>query len=137
MRARFRKRDDVRRDFDPMVVLAEPLIAHLATGSTDGPRDSPVWFHWEEEAIWLIATSRDSFPKRLRIEPRCAIGVVDFDIERGVLRHVGVRGADADAWNAWLIDRVVEPLDLMIRATPRSMVAKDVSFFRTGPDLAK
>lgn len=26
-------------------VLANPLMAHLATGSPDGPRRSPVWFY--------------------------------------------------------------------------------------------
>ena len=52
-------------DFTPEEVLCRPLMAHLASGSPEGPRDSPLWFLWEDEAIWLIATSRDRFPKRL------------------------------------------------------------------------
>src|SRR5688572_23280012 len=79
-------------DFDATEILAKPLMAHLATASPDGPRDSPVWFLWEEGAIWLIANNEDSFPVRLRAEPRCAIGIVDFDAARGILRHVGIRG---------------------------------------------
>ncbi|SEE53514.1 Pyridoxamine 5'-phosphate oxidase [Rhizobiales bacterium GAS191] len=125
-----------RHDFDPDVVLSKPLMAHLATSSPDGPRESPVWFLWEQGAIWLIGTSRDSFPKRLRAEPRCAIGIVDYDRDRGLLRHVGIRGVaeiqdmdpsrlerllhnylgpDRSAWNAWFIEKVVTPLDLMMR----------------------
>ena len=148
----------MRRDFDFDVVLLKPLMAHLATGSPDGPRESPVWFLWEAGAIWLIGTSRDSFARRLRAEPRCAIGIVDFDAARGVLRHVGVRGTAEigamdnarrgrllsrylgpapEAWNPWFIEHVVAPLDLMIRVTPQSIVAKNASFFLTGPDLAR
>jgi hypothetical protein len=144
-------------DFDPSAVLLKPLVAHLATGSPDGPRESPVWFLWEEQAIWLIGNSQDSFPKRLRAESRCAVGMVDFDVERGILRHTGIRGVaeiramdqarlgrflerylgpDRDAWNPWFIEHIADPLDLMIRITPQSIVAKDVSFFKTGPALA-
>lgn len=144
-------------DFDLNEVLAKPLMAHLATASPDGPRDSPVWFLWENEAIWLIGTSRDSFPKRLRADPRCAVGVVDFDLSRGVLRHVGIRGVadiqsvdrnrlyrllrgylgdDRSTWNTWFEENIVQPLDIMIEIRPISIVANDVSYFKTGPALA-
>lgn len=144
-------------DFDPAEILARPLMAYLATGSPDGPRDSPVWFLWEDGAIWLIANSEDSFPVRLRAEPRCALSIVEFDVERGVLRHVGIRGhADVLAldrrrlyrllerylgsapleWNAWFKANIIEPLDLMIRIAPASIVARDMSYFKTGPALA-
>ena len=45
-------------DVDVVEFLARPLIAHLATASVDGPRNSPVWFLWEDEAIWLIGKTR-------------------------------------------------------------------------------
>lgn len=143
--------------FDPADILAKPLIAHLATGSPEGPRDSPVWFLWEEGAIWLIGSSEDSFPARLRAEPRCAIGIVEFDLEKGILRHVGIRGRAAfqemdqprlhrllarylgpepSRWNAWFTAQVVTPLDIMIRITPASVIARDMSYFKTGPDFA-
>ena len=74
-------------------VLSRPLIAHLATDSEHGPRESPVWFLWEEKTIWIIGNHRtDSFPRRLEREPRCAIGIVDFDINSGFVQHVGFRG---------------------------------------------
>lgn len=144
-------------DFNPIELLAKPLMAHLATGSPDGPRDSPVWFLWEEGAIWLIGSNEDSFPARLRTEPRCAIGIVEFDVARGILRHVGMRGhaeilnldraqlhrllerylgPEPRHWNEWFKTHIVEPLDLMIRITPTSIVARDMSYFKTGPDLA-
>ncbi|MEX2169081.1 MAG: pyridoxamine 5'-phosphate oxidase family protein [Pirellulales bacterium] len=62
-------------------VLARPLFAHLATDSEHGPRESPVWFLWEDETLWFIGNYQsDTFPKRIEREPRCAIGVVEFDI---------------------------------------------------------
>lgn len=144
-------------DFDPAEMLAKPLMAHLATSSPDGPRDSPVWFLWEEGAIWLIANSEDSFPVRLRAEPLCAIGIVEFDVTRGILRHIGIRGrADIlpmdearlrrllerylgpapGEWNEWFTTQIVEPLDLMIRIMPASTIARDMSYFKTGPAFA-
>ncbi len=74
-------------------VLARPLFAHLATASEQGPRESPVWFLWEEESLWIIGNHRtDTFPQRIEREPRCAIGIVDFDLATGFVQHVGFRG---------------------------------------------
>lgn len=144
-------------EFDPVDLLAKPLLAYLATGSPEGPRSSPVWFLWENSALWLIGNEEDSFPKRLRAEPRCAVSIVDFDVARGILRHVGIRGRaeilaldharlhrllarylgpDPDKWNPWFKINIVAPLDLMIRIVPERTVARDMSYFRTGPDLA-
>ncbi len=74
-------------------VLTRLLFAHLATASEHGPRESPVWFLWEDGAIWLIGNNKtDSFPGRIAAEPRCALGIVDFDISTGLVHHVGFRG---------------------------------------------
>lgn len=74
-------------------LLARPLFAHLATASDEGPRESPVWFLWEEGALWVIGNYRtDTFPRRVEREPRCAVGVVDFDPATGLVRHAGFRG---------------------------------------------
>lgn len=70
--------------------LARPLYAHLAHQSEDGPRHSPVWFHWDGQAIWIIGGK--SFPENVRREPRCAIGVVDFDAGAGRSQYAGMRG---------------------------------------------
>jgi hypothetical protein len=73
--------------------LARPLFARFATCSPDGPRESPVWFLWKEGAIWIIGSLvGESFPARIRDEPRCAIGIVDFDQHNLTVRHVGFRG---------------------------------------------
>ncbi|MBV8856297.1 MAG: pyridoxamine 5'-phosphate oxidase family protein [Acidobacteria bacterium] len=74
-------------------LLSRPLFAHLATASDEGPRESPVWFLWEEGALWVIGNYRtDTFPRRVEREPRCAVGVVDFDPATGLVRHAGFRG---------------------------------------------
>jgi hypothetical protein len=85
------------KPFDLDKFLARPLFAHLATGSLEGPRESPVWFLWEDGAIWLIGTSSDGFPKRIANEARCALGFVDFDLGQGFLQHVGMR--EKQPWN--------------------------------------
>ena len=131
-------------------VLAKPLMAHLATGSPDGPRHSPVWFLWEDGVVWLIGNHRDSFPRRIEQDGRCAIGVVDFDLPRGKLVHVGMRGiaevvpldparlyrllsrylgSDSGDWNDDFRRRVIDHLDLMVRFVPSSVVARDQSYF--------
>jgi hypothetical protein len=135
--------------FDLDAFLARPLMAHLATASADGPRESPVWFLWEDGAVWLVGTSSDSFPKRVKDEPRCALGFVDFHLDRGLLLHVGMRGTatvekldearlyrllgrylgEEKDWNPAFVRSVIENLDLMVRFTPESVVMRDQSYF--------
>ncbi len=95
---------------------------------------------------------------RLRKESRCAVGVVDCDPDTGVLRHVGIRstaqlgdidskrlerfvskylGKNSQQWNEGFVSNIVDPLNVMLQITPRSIVAKDVSFFKTGPNSAE
>jgi len=140
----------IENGFDIDDFLQRPLFAHLATASEDGPRESPVWFLWEDGAIWLIGNSRDSFPKRIQKDGRCAIGIVDFDLQRGFLQHVGFRGHatvvtldkerlyrllrrylgdDETAWNPWFRANVIDGLDLMVRFEPTAIVARDQSYF--------
>lgn len=76
--------------FDLTEFLSRPHFAHLAHASESGPRESPVWFHWDGAAAWIIGG--ESFPANLRRDPRCALGVVDFDPATGLCQHVGMRG---------------------------------------------
>jgi Pyridoxamine 5'-phosphate oxidase len=135
--------------FDLDTFLARPLMAHLATASPDGPRESPVWFLWEDGAVWLVGTSSDSFPRRIRDDSRCAIGFVEFVLEQGLLLHVGMRGTatierlddarlhrllcrylgDEKKWNRAFVQTVIDELDLMVRFTPESVVMRDQSYF--------
>lgn len=130
-------------------ILSRPLFAHLATGSEDGPRESPVWFLWEEGALWIIGNYKsDSFPKRIELEPRCAVGVVDYDGSTGMVQHVGFRGraslephdeermkrlltrymGEIERWD----ERFVEILDdtdyIFIRFEPETAVVRDQSY---------
>lgn len=130
-------------------VLSRPLFAHLATSSERGPCESPVWFLWEGGALWFIGNyETDTFPKRIEREPRCAVGVVDFDASTGLVRHVGFRGrarlmphdpermkrllsrymGGVERWDP----RFVEILDdgdyIFVRFDPETAVARDQSY---------
>jgi Pyridoxamine 5'-phosphate oxidase len=138
--------------------LARPLVAHLSTASPDGPRDSPVWFLWEEEALWILASRRtDTFPMRIEREPRCAVGV-DFDPTSGRVQHVGFRGRaaiepfdpdrarrllsrylgrDENSWDD-RFRRTLERADqeLLVRFVPDTAVARDASYDVVRPGQA-
>lgn len=130
-------------------ILSRPLFAHLATASDEGPRESPVWFLWEEGALWVIGNRQtDTFPGRIEREPRCAVGVVDFDAATGRVRHVGFRGlarlaprdpermrrllgrymGAAERWD----ERFVAILDdadyIFVRFEPETAVVRDQSY---------
>lgn len=76
--------------FDFAEFMARPLFAHLAHSGVNGPCESPVWFHWDGQAVWMIGG--DTFPDNLKRDPRCSLGVVDWDLATGRLHHVGLRG---------------------------------------------
>lgn len=146
--------------FDPGDVLQLPLMANLATVSPEGPRNAPVWFIWEDDALWLPASQGGSSVRRLEDDPRCAVEIVHYDNEGGILLHLGFRGeatvepgspdrfkrlltkylgSDEASWNAWFIEniaRIDDPAGRMISLAPKSTFTSNVSFFRTGPDLA-
>ncbi|MDQ0252676.1 putative pyridoxamine 5'-phosphate oxidase family protein [Evansella vedderi] len=97
-----------RWDMDLEEFLKKPLFAHLATAVGDYPRDSPVWFHWEEEKLWIIGTATDTFPKRIKNNPKCAIGIIDFNVETGLVLHVGFRGvATVEPFNTAITNRLL------------------------------
>jgi hypothetical protein len=134
--------------FDLEEFLGRPLFAHLSTSSEHGPRESPVWFVWEAGSVWIIGGP--SFSENIRREPRCALGIVDFDPSTGRVHHVGFRGiavvlpldlgvanrifrkycgADEDAWDprfsSSLAGQTGEPL---IRFDPETVVIRDQSY---------
>jgi hypothetical protein len=130
-------------------ILARPLFAHLATHSEAGPRESPVWFLWEGEALWIIGNYRtDSFPKRVEAEPRCAVGVVDYDTSRGLVQHVGFRGrarlephddermvrllsrylGETDEWDSRFVEILDDAEYIFICFEPETAVVRDQSY---------
>ncbi len=130
--------------------LSRPLFAHLATASKSGPRESPVWFLWEGGFLWILGSRRtDTFPARIAREPRCAIGIVDFDRARGLVQHVGLRGhatvrpfdrerakrllrrylgEQEDRWDPRFRNTLDDPDNLFVRFEPETAVARDVSY---------
>ena len=148
------------RPFDPDLVLAMPLMANLATVSDDGPRNAPVWFLWEDGALWMLGSADGSSVRRLQANPRCAVEIVHYDNARGILAHLGLRGRatvepmdagrfrrllskylgpEEKDWNGWFIEtiaRVDDPSGRLIRLDPESVFTNNVSYFRTGPDLS-
>jgi nitroimidazol reductase NimA-like FMN-containing flavoprotein (pyridoxamine 5'-phosphate oxidase superfamily) len=147
---------DGRRTVDLHDVLSRPLFGSLATASEAGPRVSPIWFLWEQEAIWIIANREtDTFPARIERDPRSALAIVEFDRTRGLVHHVGMRGratvlpfdkerakrllhrylgAEEEQWD---VERFIEPLDdpsnVFIRFVPETVVARDQSY-RPSPE---
>ncbi len=140
----------LQNNFDPVRVLSKPLMAHLASVEDGAPRSSPLWFLYEDGAIWLFGVSDDSFIRRLTAEPRCALSIVDFDLEKGVLLHVGVRGvatvtdvdhdrlkrfvgkylgSNSEAWNEWFVQNIVDSIDKMVEVKAKTTVTKDVSYW--------
>lgn len=47
---------------------------------------------WDKGCLWIIGTPLDRFPSRITKNPKCAIGIVDFDLESGKVLHAGFRG---------------------------------------------
>ena len=130
-------------------ILSRPLFAHLSTSSEEGARESPVWFLWEGDALWMIGNYRtDSFPKRVEQDARCAVGIVDYDPATGLVQHVGFRGRaslqphDAERMKRLLgrylgepgrwDPRFVEILDdddyIFVRFDPETAVVRDQSY---------
>lgn len=147
----------VQQDFDINTVLNKPLMAHLSSLGNSGPCSSPIWFIYEENKIWLFGLDTDSFIKRLIKHNKCALSIVDFNLKNGILQHVGIRGVaivndideqrlhrfvskylghDNKNWNQWFVNNVVNPLNRMVAIIPDTLVAKDVSYFKTEPDMA-
>jgi hypothetical protein len=128
--------------------LARPLYAHLAHSTEGGPRESPVWFHWDGQAVWIIGGT--SFPTNLKRQPRCALGIVDWDPATGKSHHVGMRGTaevlpfdpamartifrkyfgpDESEWDPRFDDVFTNEHGLeLVRLTPETVVVRDQSY---------
>jgi hypothetical protein len=138
--------------FDLDEFLSRPLYAHLAHSSEQGPRESPVWFHWDGTFVWIIGGT--TFPSNLRRDPRCALGIVDWNPASGLSHHVGIRGRaevlpfdrevattifrryfgpDETAWDPrfpYSADEDTSELTV-IRITPETVVVRDQSYTTT------
>lgn len=135
-------------DEDLDVVFGRPLFCFLAQHSPEGPRVSPLWYRWEDGAIWVIATRSRSYVDRIEADGRTALAIVDFDPRSGRVHHIGMRGEaniepfdrerafrilarylgdDEDRWPERFTD--LPPDDhAMIRFDPATVVARDQSY---------
>lgn len=131
--------------------LSRPLFCFLATTEDGAPRISPLWFLWEEEAIWIIGDTQKAYPSRIEQRPETALAIVDFDRATGTVHHVGMRGRatvephdparaerllsrylgpDRDEWDEPFFGDPYEWGDemVMIRFDPETVVARDQSY---------
>ena len=129
--------------------LRRPLFCFLAQTSDEGPRVSPLWFRWEDGAVWNVARlGGRSYPERVERSPRTALAVVDFEPAVGRVEHVGIRGtARLEPFDRALADRLFaeylgdHPADWpamfleldaenyrLIRVDPETVVARDQSY---------
>jgi len=129
--------------------LERPLFCFLSQSADGSPRVSPLWFLWEDGAVWNIARlDGRSYPARVRENPRTAVGIVDFDPGTGRVEHVGMRGeATLEPYDPARARRLLgnylpgeradwpemfrglEPDDYrLIRLSPGTVVARDQSY---------
>ncbi|MEA3322533.1 MAG: pyridoxamine 5'-phosphate oxidase family protein [Bacillota bacterium] len=138
---------DKKRSFDLETMLAKPLFAHLATVEGDAPKDSPVWFYWEGNELWIIGTAKDTFPNRIHNNSKCAIGIVDFDCTTGKVHHAGFRGyGTVEPFNTAIAYKIIskylgkdntkwdkrfqnlDTSNVLIKFKPKSVVVRDQSY---------
>jgi general stress protein 26 len=103
-----------------------------------------------DHALWLIADEHSSYAKRLEKDSRAAVGIVDFDLERDFVQHVGMRctarvfpmdkqrlqrllarylGPESE-WDDWFKQNVIDRQSRIIQITPSTVAARDQSYFR-------
>ncbi len=72
--------------------LSRPLLARLATASLDAqPHVVPVWFLWEDDAVWVSSYRSTRKIGDLERNPKCAI-VIDVEQGQGQVSAVMIEG---------------------------------------------
>jgi hypothetical protein len=137
-------------DVDLDSFLDRRLFCFIAQGSPEGPRVSPLWYLWEADTLWCIATRTRSYVDRIDDNPQTAVAIVDFDPEAGLVQHVGMRGLsriepfdpalgdqllgrylgeNENGWPDRFRDLSVED-HAILRFNPSTVVARDQSYPR-------
>ena len=78
--------------FDVDEFLGRPLVAHVATS---GPTVRPVWFLWEERALWWLTGPWSELRGHLDADSRVAFVVDSCDLRTGEVRQV-IASGDAE-----------------------------------------
>ena len=83
---------DIEKQKEIDALLARPTLGRLATASPSGqPHVVPVWFLWEEGAVWISSYQSTRKVKDLRRNPKCAL-VVDLPRAKGGITAVLLEG---------------------------------------------
>lgn len=89
-------------------------------------------------------------------DPRCAVGIVDFDIETGLVEHVGMRGHatlktfaerantllrhylghNESTWDTRFRAALIDTDSVLVKFEPQTVVVRDVSYVK-GLDFLK
>lgn len=78
-----------RTEVDVDRFLAQPLVARVATA---GPVVVPVWFLWEDGALWWLTGSWSRMRDRLAQDPAVAVVVDTCDLYTGEVVQLRARG---------------------------------------------
>lgn len=138
-------------DVEIDVFLDRPLFCFLGTTDSGMPRVTPLWFLWEDGAVWIIGDEQKTYPHRIRENPAVDLAIVDFDRTTGTVQHVGMRGTasvesldpgraerllsrylgpEKDEWDKPFFGDPYEWGDemILIRVEPKTVVARDQSY---------
>lgn len=131
--------------------LALPLVARVAAIGPRGPTVRPVWFLYEEGALWwLTAASYSRLGEWLAVDPRVAVtidscdlvtgevlavsvtgraNVVAFDAERAERKLAKYLGPDRDHWAARFTGAFEDPTSRLVVLRPNVRPRlRDLSF---------
>ncbi len=129
-------------------LLAQPILARLATVNRDQPHVVPMWFLWEDEALYMVTDVNFHKAHNLRRNPKCAVTIDDslgglrlwgimmdgeaelitlpleyaIDMKRQIFtKYLGVEGIMAPTPTRQL----TEASPVIIKLTPRRIVTWD------------
>ena len=66
--------------------LEEPVFARVATLDEHGwPYVVPMWHEWKDGRFWVVGRKRSKWAKNLASDPRCAVTVDEYGMQRKVV----------------------------------------------------
>jgi nitroimidazol reductase NimA-like FMN-containing flavoprotein (pyridoxamine 5'-phosphate oxidase superfamily) len=134
--------------------LRLPLVARLAVNGRDGPTSRPVWFLYEDGAIWwLTGSSYSQLERFLEDDPRVSL-VVDmcdhvtgqvlavtasgnavvhpFDEKKAIRKLSKYLGLDLNRWPDRFRGALTDPTTRLVALTPgRPLKLRDLSYTPT------
>ncbi|MDQ3676962.1 MAG: pyridoxamine 5'-phosphate oxidase family protein [Actinomycetota bacterium] len=132
--------------FELDAFLARSLTAHVAT---NGPTVRPVWYLWEEGALWWLTGSWSRLQTILERDPRVAVVIDTSDLATGTILQViatgpaevlpidferarrwGARylGRDERSWGRFGDSVFRDPSTRFVRLVPQTLRARELSY---------